>query len=184
MHRPHDHHTITIALILALLATHPMVAEALDPAVSVPADPPQSQSIDIGEWFSRYDQIRRDAELTLGEKLQCRGLLERGMQGEIKPGGRSAALAEKMIAKYGAAASRMQDLPTVMQTSELQSGYAQYFNQVHQLFQDCLKSPEATAVTGQALPERRKELEELDKKNKSLDEVLRKEFGIPRHKHI
>ena len=184
MHRPHDHSLPKIALILALLVTRPIAAEAQDPAVSAPADQEQSQTIDIGEWFSRYDQIRRDAELTLGEKLQCRGLLERGLSGEIKPGGRSAALVEKMIAKYGAAASRMQALPTVLQTSELQSGYAQYFSQVHQLFQDCLKSPEASDGAGQALPVRRKELEELDKKNKSLDEVLRKEFSIPRHKHI
>ena len=35
----------------------------------------------VQAWFAQYDQIRRDAEMTLQEKLQSHGLFTKGLEG-------------------------------------------------------------------------------------------------------
>jgi len=76
----------------------------------------------------------------------------------------------------------LQKLQVLQETSELQDGYTQYFTKMLQLFIDNSRV-ESTSATKQSLASIAKQLQELDKKNKKLDDELRKKYGIPKHKH-
>jgi hypothetical protein len=138
----------------------------------------QQQSITAAEWFTRYDEIRRRAEMTIVEKLQSFGLAFK------KADKRNAALASRMIRKYTTALSAMKELESTPETKELQDGYIEYFTAARQLMTDCLDVQEQVPSTNQSLMSTKRELEELDKKNKKLDAELRRKYVISKHKHI
>ena len=172
-----------VTATFVLLAAIPLVSKASESEAAPSAGQEQSAKSTVDDWFAKYDQIRRNAELSLGERFQCRGMLERGLQ-HAKANDRNTTLAHKMESKYKAAASAMQDLPILPETTDLQNGYIEFFKQGHQLFLDCIGSEQTAPATGQVLDAQRKKLEVLDRKNKKLDEELRRKFGIARHKHI
>jgi len=120
--------------------------------------------------------------MTLSEKLHVRSALLKGLNFEKETKNKSDALTERIIAKYTTAVSALQKLQVLQETSELQDGYTQYFTKMLQLFVDN-SSAEGTSATKQSLALVAKQLQELDKKNKKLDDELRKKYGIPKHKH-
>ncbi len=142
----------------------------------------QTRKPSVSEWFEQYDQIRRDAEMSLGEKLQSRSVVEKGLNPGAKSEKKNGALATHLISKYETAVSAMKKLPVLPETRELQEGYTQYFIKMQQVFVECHKVRKAPA-TKQSLLSEKKKLEDLDKKNKKLDDELRKHYGIPKHKH-
>lgn len=136
-----------------------------------------SPSISVTEWFARYDQIRRDAEMTTGDKLQS--LLLSAKKPEIK----NAALASRMLKKYTTALSGMKSLRSTLETRELQQGYIKYFSTACQLFSDYLAAQKEVPFTNQSLVPTKRKLEDLDKTNKKLDAALRNQYLIPNHIH-
>jgi hypothetical protein len=137
----------------------------------------RERSVLVAKWFSRYDQIRRNAEMTMGDKLQSLFLLAKN------PEQKNAALASRMIEKYTTSLFEMKELESIPETSELQDGYIQYFSAARQLFSDYLDAQKEVPFTNQSLFPSRKKLEELDKTNKRLDDVLRKKYIIAKHRH-
>jgi hypothetical protein len=135
-------------------------------------------------WFDKYDQIRRGAEMTWGEKMQCRSVLEKGLKHAAKVGDKHKALAEKMVKKYADALAAMQGLQSIPETKELQDGYVEFFRKGHKLWQDCLGGDGQEPAEASALEQSRSQLLAHDKKIKKLDEELRKKFSIPHHRHI
>jgi len=139
--------------------------------------PLRQKSMTVSEWFVRYDQIRRDAEMTLGDKWQALSLLDK------KPDKKNAALASHMLKKYTSALSQVKELGSTPETKELQSGYVEYFNKARELFANYVAAQKEVPFTNQSMGPAKKELEELDKRNKKLDDELRKKYIIAKHKH-
>jgi hypothetical protein len=138
---------------------------------------------DVNQWFRNYDSIRRQAKMSLREKLSGLRLLSLAMGPFGLPVDESKKLLLKMIERYEEAAQGMNKLSKVPQTEELQSGYIKYFTDAKQLFQDTLEAPlddpEAQRKRVNQLMERKHALERLDITNKALDTRLRKQFHIP-----
>lgn len=152
-----------------------------------PADQGGDKSSDksgVRGWFDKYDQIRRSAEMTMGEKFACRSVLERGLKNAKKEGNKHRELAQKMVKKYADALASMQNLQSIPETRELQDGYTEFFNKGHKLWQDCLGGDGQEPADASVLEQSRNQLLAHDKKIKKLDEELRRKYGIPRHKHI
>jgi len=137
----------------------------------------RQKSITVPEWFARYDQIRRDAEMSIGDKWQSLSLLEK------KPDQKNAALASRMLKKYATALSQIKELGSPPETQQLQTGYIEYFTTARQLFANYVAAQKEVPFTNQSLAPSKKKLEELDKKNKMLDDQLRKKYLIGKHKH-
>lgn len=138
---------------------------------------PRERCVMVREWFSKYDQIRRDAEMTTGDKLQSLLLAAK------KPEEENAALATRMLEKYTTAISGMKELESLPETRELHEGYIEYFSMARQLFADYLDAQKAIPFTNQSLIPTKKKLEVLEKTNRQLDRELRKKYTIVRHRH-
>lgn len=138
---------------------------------------PLQKSLTVSEWFTRYDQIRRDAEMTMGDKWQALSLLEK------KPNKKNSELATHMLKKYTSALSQIKELGATPETKELQTGYVEYFTKARQLFANYVTAQKVVPFTNQSMGPAKKELEELDKRNKKLDDELRKKYIIDKHKH-
>jgi hypothetical protein len=132
----------------------------------------------VKDWFAKYDQIRRDAEMTTGDKMQAMRL------NADKPNKKNAELASKMLAKYTASHSAMKELPPIPETSELHERYTEYFCRARQLFSDFVDAQAKVPYPSESLSAARKELEVFDKSNKILDKDLRTKYSISKHKHI
>lgn len=135
----------------------------------------QKEKIQIREWFRRYDGIRRDSEMTAVERVQSVFLLAK------TPEKRNAALAKRMFKKYTGSLSALKELEKLPETLELHEGYIEYFDKAVQLFSTYLDERKEEPFTDQSFNSEKKKLEELDRKNKKLDEQLRRMYNIPRH---
>ena len=145
------------------------------------------------QWFTQYDQIRRQAQMNPTERQQSDYLLSRGMAilmpGEEKMAARQILM--MLVNKYQVAKAAMQALPPVPETINLHRGYYQYFNNAHQLFSDYLRVQDNLFVTdastgkpiaGQLL-QRKAMLEQLRQQIQGLDEQTRNQLGIPQYKY-
>jgi len=147
----------------------------------------------VRDWFARYDQIRRKAQMTPTERKEASKLVKKGLPRLLFGEDRSAArtLLAKLIARYQAAVAEMRQLPEISQTEDLQDAYLKYFLTARSLFSDYLRvqnSPLATDKnTGERvitrLQKRKEKLGDLDKSAKSLDRRLRKEFDLPPYRY-
>lgn len=154
------------------------------------SQPPQAVNpARVRQWFSQYDQIRRQAQMNPAERQRSDYLLSRGMA-ILMPGPEKAAAREillKLVNKYQVAKGAMQGLQPIPETINLHRGYYQYFNNAHQLFSDYLRVQDNLFVTdastgkpvaGQLL-QRKANLEQLRQQIQALDEQTRNQFGIP-----
>lgn len=150
----------------------------------------------IQEWFQRYDQVRRQSQMTPSEKQKADGLMSKGMTGlgAMLAGDEKAAtqsLLNKLVGKYQAAAEQMKQLPLYPETERLHRGYYQYFSDARRLFSDYLKvqsnlfamDEETGKPVAGLLMARKQNLETLDMNNKALDEQLRQQFNIPPYRY-
>jgi hypothetical protein len=149
----------------------------------------------IQEWFQRYDQVRRQSQMSPSEKQRADGLMSKGMTGlgAMLAGDEKAAtqsLLNKLVGKYQAAAEQMKQLPLYPETERLHRGYYQYFSDARALFSSYLKVQNnlfAMDETGKpvagSLMARKQNLETLDMNNKALDEQLRQQFNIPPYRY-
>lgn len=182
INRSHFQNYVFILCLLIGLQMEGQVLAKSEDSNSTTLPAPQASNFGVHEWFEMYDQIRRDAEMTLGEKLHARGALQKRLNSKNETENKSDALTARIIAKYTAAVSALQKLQVLQETSQLQDGYTEYFTKMRQLFVDN-SGAESTSATKQSLALAVKQLQELDRKNKKLDDELRKKYGIPKHKH-
>jgi hypothetical protein len=138
---------------------------------------------DIKKWFARYDVVRRESKSTLKEKFQARrllGIFLNPLGFEIED---SRDIIGKVIARYGKAADDLEKIPQLPETEELQTGFIQFFREAKQLFLDMLEVEnlpyDKRQMAWRALGDRKRKLDELDRKNKTLDGWLRSKFYIP-----
>lgn len=168
---------ITSSLILftqvSRAAASPDVSGALDPVYELK----HSRKKQVVEWFKEYDQIRRDAEMSLADKFQAM-LLTTG-----SPGKRNVALSTRMAEKYRTALAEIRRMESLPETRELQEGYTEYFSKAYALLQEHLDGQDPGALNNKNFIQMKEQLESLDSKNKKMDDDLRKEYGIPKHRH-
>lgn len=139
------------------------------------------------EWFKKYDQIRRKAQLNPRARAEADALLSKGLA-IIVPGDDKKAtqkLLRDLVTRYNVAAESLKLLPLYPETEKLHRGYYQYFSQARALFADYIAVqnnilvPDANGnPLAKSLMPRKLQLENLDRSNKAMDDFLRKRFGI------
>ena len=168
---------VSLSLILLsqvnVASANPDVTSALDPVYELK----HSRKGHVVDWFKKYDQIRRDAEMSLADKFQAM-LLATG-----SPGKRNVTVASHMAVKYSVALAEVKRLEPLPETKDLQDGYTEYFHRAYKLLQEALNDQELKPLNSKSFIDMKHQLEELDHKNKKLDDSLRKEYGIPKHRH-
>jgi len=163
------------------------------PAQGQPQARVQSSSARVGQWFTRFDQIRRQAQMTPGERKQADQLLSRGMS-VLMPGPEKVEarnILTALVSKYNNATNQMKQLPMIPETKELHRGYYQYFNNARMLFSDYLRvqdnlfvsDPQTGKPLAGQLMERKSLLEGLNKQIKDLDSDLRSRHNVPAYKY-
>lgn len=152
--------------------------------------PPVRQVTDsklLKDWFSRYDQIRRKAQLDPRSKEQANALLSKGLAIIVPGDDRKATqkLLADLVTRYGAAAEELKQLPLYPETEKLHRGYYQYFSDARSLFSDYMAVQNNLLVPdahgnpiAKSLMPRKQNLELLDQNNKNYDEFLRRQLGI------
>ncbi|HEY9784081.1 MAG TPA: hypothetical protein V6D17_01680 [Candidatus Obscuribacterales bacterium] len=147
----------------------------------------------IQQWFQKYDQVRRQAQMNPAERQKADNLLSKGLS-IIVPGEEKVVtqnLLNKLVLRYQTAAEQMKLLPLYGETERLHRGYYQYFCDAGKLFSDYLKVQNNLFAVDEAtgkplastLMQRKQSLEMLDQGNKALDEQLRNQFGIPPYQY-
>lgn len=151
--------------------------------------PPGSAAPTIGQWFSRYDQIRHEAQMTPAERQRADGLMSRGLSllvpGEEKQ--LTKNLLASLVFRYQRACQQLKALPQMNQTNNLQVSYFQYFYNAAQLFSDYARVQDNVFATDQStgqpiaagLMQRKQMLEGLEHQCKALDSQTRMQFKIP-----
>lgn len=142
----------------------------------------------IYQWFLKYDEIRRRAQMNPIEKQQADALLAKGL-GLFMPGQDKFAarqLLSGLVTQYQTATQSLQALPVQAETKPLQEAYWNYFNNAAHLFNDYLRVQDnvfAVDNTGQSvakqLIQRKAMLENLEHYCKNLDSQMRGAFGVP-----
>lgn len=171
------------------MATGMMPRPAMNPAMR----PGAQQPLNIGQWFTRYDQIRFDAQMSPIERQQADSLMSRGFS-VLVPGENKIAtkqLLTTMVQRYQRACAQMRDLPIIPQTQQLQTSYFNYFNTAGNLFADYLRVQDnlfqTDANTGTPLAagllQRKQNLEMLEAQCKQIDGQARAQFGIPPYRY-
>jgi hypothetical protein len=147
----------------------------------------------IRQWFDRYDNIRRQAQMNPADRKRADEVMSKGLAVIIPGDDKTAAQAfmRKLIQKDGAGAEQLKQLPLYPETENLHRGYYRYFTQAAKLFDDYITVQNnvfASDANGQplaaGLPARKAALEELDNSNKALDAQLRQRFNIPAYSYI
>jgi len=176
------HWSLRLSLLCILLGNlfPPSNAESAEGATSISSEG-QVKEDDVRDWFSQYDQIRRNAKMSFREKLQSRKMLALAMSPFLIPIEGSEQLIKKMSSRYAEAIESLKNLPALPATEKLRVGYLKYFTEAKQLFIDTSKVPTDDSRRSylSELLERKKSLEDLDHDNKALDADLRKQFSIP-----
>jgi hypothetical protein len=147
------------------------------------------QNLTIGQWFTRYDQIRHDAQMSPAERQQADQLMSKGFS-ILVPGDTKLAtkqLLSMLVGRYQRACVQLKELPMIGPTQQLQTHYFNYFNTAGGLFSDYLRVQDnlflTDATSGQPLAagllQRKQSLEALEAQCKQIDAAARQQFGIP-----
>lgn len=184
----------SMILALNLIGAHPAEAQRVafpDNAVAA-GNSPGGQDDHVSQWFAKYDQIRRTAQMTPSERQRADNLMAKGLS-IVVPGPEKATTSQlliKLVNKNAVAANQMKQLPLFKETEQLHRGYYQYFVNAQTLFADYLKVQQnifaqdasGKALAGQLMP-RKQDLEALDQNNKALDAQIRQQYGIPAYRN-
>jgi len=137
----------------------------------------------VTEWFAKYDQIRRDAEMATSEKLKYGSAMKKALNAGAKVSPGTKEFMKRMSSKYEAASAAMSALTPTPETKELHDGYLQYFDEMGKSFSAaCASEENADSADSAAKSETKDRIEALDNANKKIDAKLRQRFGIPKHK--
>ena len=179
--------SFALALLLVSYMALPPVCIAEN--ASTPAtDEKLEDTSRIYTWFSQYDEIRRNAEMSMSEKLRMHHFFGKGLTAFAPDSSEpSEKLITQMIARYDTAYQAMQALTEVPETKDLQCGYTKFFKQAKELFEKYLEIERNRKKVGftehLSLVDQKTALQNLDAKNKALDHSLRQKYSIAPHKH-
>jgi hypothetical protein len=178
-------------VILVQLAVCPL-AYTQGQSASAAATAQPTPVAQIKDWFNKYDEIRRGAQMNPTERQKADTMLSKGLSMFV-PGPEkleTQQLLQKLEVKNNAAAEQMKKLNLYPETEQLHRGYFKFFTDSQILFADYLKVQDnlmakdaANQPIAAQLMRRKKELEELDFANKALDSQLRTRFGIAPYKY-
>lgn len=172
---------------------YPQQGQYLQPVQPVAAQKtsPQ-QAAKVFQWFLKYDEIRRRAQMNPIEKQQADGLLARGL-GLFMPGQDKMAakqLLSGLVMRYQNATQSLLNLEVLPETKQLQERYYQYFDTAMRLFADYLKVQDnvfAVDNSGQSIAkqliQRKLMLETLEHSCKDLDARMRQSFAVPAYQY-
>ena len=147
----------------------------------------------IRDWFNKYDNVRRQSQMTPPERAKADAMLSKGLA-IVMPGAdkvESAALFQMLEQRDAEGAEQLKKMPLYLETEQLHRGYHKYFQDASSLFGDYLRVQNNLMTTdpttgkplmGQLIA-RKKNLEDLDMNNKQLDAELRNRFKIPPYKY-
>ncbi len=146
----------------------------------------------VGQWFFKYDAIRRAAQMNPQERQRADNLMSKGLS-IVVPGPEKAITGQllvKLVNKNRLAADQMKQLPLYKETEQLHRGYYQYFATAQGLFADYLKVQNDIlardsngAMIAGGLMNRKQQLAALDENNKELDAQLRQQYNIPQYRY-
>ena len=166
----------------------PQMGAPMMAAPSMPMPAP-SATLNIGQWFSSYDQIRHGAQMSPAERQHADSLMSRGlsilMPGEEKQS--TKALLTSLVMRYHRACQQLNALPRLQQTQQLHQGYYNYFANAGQLFNDYVRVQDNLFLTdvqtgkplAAGLLQRKQMLEALEHQVKNLDAQTRGQLGMP-----
>jgi len=144
-------------------------------------------------WFARYDQVRRQAQMSPTQRRQADNMMSQGLSmfvpGDEKLAGQK--LLTDLVNKYTVAINQLKQLPVYSETNQLHHGYYQYFTDARVLFSDYLKVQNEPFAkdpnTGERLiaqiVRRKASLAELEANVKNLDSSLRSRLGIKAYQY-
>ena len=147
----------------------------------------RSSSQQLRQWFSSYDLVRKQAQMSPTEKDRADNLLSQGLSVFVPGPNKTQAqkLLTGLVEKYQVAISRMKAMPLYPETEKLHRGYYQYFSDAKTLFSDYLRVQDNLMVKDEhgkgimpQLMARKANLESLEMQIKQLDSELRGQFGI------
>lgn len=181
------------ALVVLMLTVCVMApASGAQPSNSSPPAAKAQKGTKVAEWFSKYDLIRKRAQMSPAEKESSGRLLTQGIAASVfktadSEQDQQAAknLLKKMVDRYTKAQAEIDALQPISETKKLQQGYKKYFCDAQNLFADYLKiqgnlfatDASGNSILGQ-LQQRKGALEALDVVNKDLDAKLRDKYSI------
>ncbi len=186
-------HTTAYSALLTFTLLIPISAQAQQAAFDTVASGNSSpQSSNVSQWFSRYDQIRRSAQMNPQERVRADNLMSKGLS-IVVPGPEKAVTGQllvKLVNRNKAAADQMKLLPLYKETEQLHRGYYQYFTSAQSLFSDYLqvqndlfaRDSQGRPIAGQLMG-RKQALATLDENNKALDAQLRQQYAIPAYRY-
>jgi hypothetical protein len=131
-------------------------------------------------WFTRYDNIRREAQMTPAEKALVLKLWATSYVASDRDTRDARSILTSMVNRYDHAYKKLSALPEIPETRNLHRGYLSYFKKAHSDFSrylDSLESDSIQAAVAQ-MQAGRQELAAIDVQNKSLDRKLRERFHI------
>lgn len=177
-----------ISAALSMTVSMPAQAQYMgDTAASPGAGAHQTNSKEIQDWFAKYDNVRRQAQMNPAERARADGMMSKGLS-VIMPGAEKTemqAFLTKLVARNNNAANELKGLPLYKETEQLHRGYYKYFTTARDLFNDYIKVQDnlfAVDASGSPIAKnlvvRKQELEQIDQMNKALDAQLRQKFGI------
>ncbi|HEY9715346.1 MAG TPA: hypothetical protein V6C72_17875, partial [Chroococcales cyanobacterium] len=119
---------LTLVIVQAALGTLAAQAQYTGsnaggtPEAQVQAGTPEAK---IKDWFSKYDQVRRDAQMNPQERQRADNLMSKGLS-IIVPGEEKTItqnLLSSLVARNGKAAEQLKLLPVYPETKALHLGY-------------------------------------------------------------
>lgn len=152
-----------------------------------------TSSQQLRQWFSAYDMVRKQAQMSPIEKDRADNLLSQGLSVFVPGPNKMQAqkLLTGLVDKYQVAINKMKAMPLYPETEKLHRGYYQYFSDARVLFSDYLKVQNEPFAkdpnTGERLigqiVRRKQSLAELEANVKNLDQGLRNRFGIKAYQY-
>jgi len=182
---------LTIAALSSIGAEAQRAAAPDGPSTIASGNAPMGDN-HVAQWFSKYDAIRRAAQMNPQERQRADNLMSKGLS-IVVPGPEKAITGQllvKLVNRNRVAADQMKGLPLYKETEQLHRGYYQYFATAQALFSDYLKvqndilARDANgAMIAGGLMNRKQSLAALDENNKALDAQLRQQFNIPPYRY-
>jgi hypothetical protein len=171
---------LTLSILLSLGTAG--FAQDLGGGGGAPSATPVQQ---IQDWFNRYDNIRRGAQMAPVERAKADAAMAKGLM--VAPVDKPVvqAFLKKLISKDTLAAEQLKGLPLYPETEQLHKGYYRYFTQAVRSFGESITVQNnmfAIDDKGESVAKNllmhKQELEALDHGNKDLDARLRQQFNI------
>jgi hypothetical protein len=140
---------------------------------------PQKQRVQ--QWFTHFDRIRREAQMSPAEKATAIRLWATSF---VTTGPQDTSDAEQllssMVLRYEKAATELERLDRIPETRTLQQGYLTFFRKAHGNFKQYVTvlNKQSTRHAIDQMQQGRKQLAVIDVRNKNLDRKIRRQYGI------